>query len=107
MDPTYPPEATVYREKVQAFLAEHLPTTWQGIGALPSREVEPFPKAWRATLYQRGHKGGFISWVFSGEDIWGQTAVLSSATAAAVEELFAFAGRYQCSRWQVRFPMSG
>ena len=34
MDPTYPPEADAYREKVQAFLAEHLPADWKGTGAL-------------------------------------------------------------------------
>ncbi|MCU1365217.1 MAG: hypothetical protein JWN39_856, partial [Ilumatobacteraceae bacterium] len=28
MQPTYTPEAEVYREKVQAFLAEKLPTNW-------------------------------------------------------------------------------
>lgn len=55
MDPTYPPEADAYREKVQAFLAEHLPTTWKGIGALPREEVEPFTKQWRATLQDHGY----------------------------------------------------
>lgn len=55
MDPTYSPEATAYRKEVQAFLAEHLPANWQGIGALPRREVEPFTKAWRATLYEHGY----------------------------------------------------
>ena len=44
MDPTYPPEADAYREKVQAFLAEHLPAGWKGIGALPRHEVEEFTR---------------------------------------------------------------
>ena len=35
MDPTYSAEAEAYREKIQAFLAEHLPAGWKGIGALP------------------------------------------------------------------------
>ena len=34
MDPTYSAEAAPYREKIQAFLAEHLPANWKGIGAL-------------------------------------------------------------------------
>ena len=34
MQPTYSAEAEAYREKVQAFLAEHLPAGWQGTGAL-------------------------------------------------------------------------
>ena len=40
MDPTYPAEAEAYREKVQAFLAEHLPPGWKGIGALTREEAE-------------------------------------------------------------------
>jgi hypothetical protein len=28
MDPTYSAEAEAYREKIQAFLAEHLPGDW-------------------------------------------------------------------------------
>ena len=34
MQPTYSADADVYREKVQAFLAEHLPADWGGIGTL-------------------------------------------------------------------------
>ena len=49
MQPTYTPEAEVYREKVQAFLAEHLPAGWKGIGALDRHEVEAFTRRWRAT----------------------------------------------------------
>ena len=40
MNPTYTPEAEAYREKVQAFLAEKLPSNWQGIGALEGEELE-------------------------------------------------------------------
>jgi alkylation response protein AidB-like acyl-CoA dehydrogenase len=60
MDPTYPPEAAAYREKVQAFLAEHLPPGWKGIGALPREEVEPFTKQWREVL--RDHHYLASSW---------------------------------------------
>jgi alkylation response protein AidB-like acyl-CoA dehydrogenase len=55
MDPSYPPEAEVYREKVQAFLAEHLPDDWQGIGALARAEAEAFTDQWRATLRDHGY----------------------------------------------------
>jgi alkylation response protein AidB-like acyl-CoA dehydrogenase len=50
MQPTYSAEAEAYREKVQAFLAEHLPPDWNGIGALPRDEVAPFTEDWRRTL---------------------------------------------------------
>ena len=49
MDPTYPPEADAYREKVQAFLAEHLPAGWKGTGALDREQAEAFTKQWRDT----------------------------------------------------------
>ncbi len=42
MEPTYTAEAEAYREKIQAFLAEHLPAGWQGIGALPPEEAPAF-----------------------------------------------------------------
>jgi len=50
MDPTYPPEADAYREKVQAFLAEHLPAGWKGTGSLDREQAEAFTKQWRDTL---------------------------------------------------------
>jgi hypothetical protein len=50
MDPTHPPEAEAYREKVQAFLAEHLPPDWQGIGALTREDAEAFTAQWRNVL---------------------------------------------------------
>ncbi|HEX4863928.1 MAG TPA: acyl-CoA dehydrogenase family protein [Acidimicrobiales bacterium] len=54
MDPTYPPEAEAYREKIKAFLAEHLPSGWTGIGALDHDEVRSFTNDWRKTLYENG-----------------------------------------------------
>ena len=51
MEPTYTAEAEVYREKIQAFLAEHLPPDWKGIGALPKEEAEAFAHDWRAVLH--------------------------------------------------------
>jgi alkylation response protein AidB-like acyl-CoA dehydrogenase len=54
MDPTYSAEAEAYREKIQAFLAEHLPEGWQGVGALPRAEAEQFAQDWRVTLHEHG-----------------------------------------------------
>ena len=55
MNPTYGPEADAYRDKVQAFLAEKLPTNWAGIGTLPDDEVRDFVASWRTTLYEAGY----------------------------------------------------
>jgi alkylation response protein AidB-like acyl-CoA dehydrogenase len=60
MDPSYPAEASAYREKVQAFLAEHLPPDWKGIGALTREEAEDFTRRWRGTL--RDHSYLAASW---------------------------------------------
>src|SRR5437588_4415281 len=60
MDVRYPPEAEAYREKVQAFLAEHLPTGWRGIGALERDEMQRFREEWRQVLYEHGYLG--VSW---------------------------------------------
>jgi len=50
MDPTYPAEATPYREKIQAFLAEHLPSDWKGIGSLDHEAAHKFTREWRDVL---------------------------------------------------------
>ena len=50
MDPTYSDEAEAYREKIQAFLAEHLPADWKGMGALEGDALERFMAEWRQTL---------------------------------------------------------
>jgi len=55
VQPTYSAEGEAYREKVQAFLAEHLPTSWQGIGRLEGEELERFVRDWRRTLYEHGY----------------------------------------------------
>jgi alkylation response protein AidB-like acyl-CoA dehydrogenase len=54
MDPRYPAQAEAFRERVQAFLAEHLPPDWQGIGALPKPEALAFQERWRAKLHEHG-----------------------------------------------------
>ena len=60
MDVRYSPEAEAYREKVQAFLHEHLPAGWKGIGALTKQEAERFTTDWRRTLHDNGYLA--VSW---------------------------------------------
>ena len=55
VQPTYSAEAEGYREKVQAFLAEHLPTMWTGTGQLEGEELDQFVAEWRQTLYEHGY----------------------------------------------------
>jgi len=50
MDLTYPVESQQYREKMQAFLDEYLPSNWQGIGALEGEARTRFYGEWRETL---------------------------------------------------------
>jgi alkylation response protein AidB-like acyl-CoA dehydrogenase len=57
MTPTYGDEAEAYREKVQAFLAEKLPSGWRGVGALEGDELEDFVTQWRRVL----HEGGYLA----------------------------------------------
>ena len=54
MDPHYPPEAEAYRDKIRAFLGEHLPAGWKGIGGLDHEAARVFTEEWRATLYDNG-----------------------------------------------------
>jgi alkylation response protein AidB-like acyl-CoA dehydrogenase len=54
------PEAEVFRVRVRAFLAEHLPADWPGIGALPADEAADFVASWRATLFAHGLLG--LAW---------------------------------------------
>jgi alkylation response protein AidB-like acyl-CoA dehydrogenase len=61
MDPRYSAEAEVFRRRVTAFLAEHLPDGWLGIGAIADRdEADTFVASWRATLAANGLLG--VSW---------------------------------------------
>ncbi len=50
MQPTYTAEADTFREKIQAFLAEHLPSNWKGIGNLETDAAHQFSKEWRDIL---------------------------------------------------------
>lgn len=60
MDLRPSPEAEAFREEVRAFLAEHLPPDWPGIGALPEAEARAFLARWRRTLYEHGYLG--LAW---------------------------------------------
>jgi alkylation response protein AidB-like acyl-CoA dehydrogenase len=60
MDVRYPPEAEVYREKVQAFLAEHLPPNWKGMGSLEGEAYTEFMASWRKILSEHGYLA--VSW---------------------------------------------
>jgi alkylation response protein AidB-like acyl-CoA dehydrogenase len=57
MRPMYSAEAEVYREKVQAFLAEKLPSNWGGIGQLEGAALVEFVDSWRKVL----HEAGFLA----------------------------------------------
>ena len=54
MDPRYSAEAEAYREKIQAFLAEHLPADWNGVGALPEDQRDTWTEEWRKLLVDNG-----------------------------------------------------
>lgn len=50
MQPIYSIDAERYREKIRAWLAEHLPADWAGIDGLPADQREVWLEEWRATL---------------------------------------------------------
>jgi alkylation response protein AidB-like acyl-CoA dehydrogenase len=54
MDPRYSAEAEAYRQKIQAFLGEHLPAGWQGVGALKPDTRRSFVEEWRQILADNG-----------------------------------------------------
>jgi alkylation response protein AidB-like acyl-CoA dehydrogenase len=60
MDLSFPPEAEAFRAEVRAFLAEHLPKDWKGLGALDRVEAKEFTNRWRRTLAEYGMIG--ITW---------------------------------------------
>ena len=55
MQPTYSADAEEYRQKVQAFLAEKLPSNWGGIGQLEGDALTGFVAEWRHVLYEAGY----------------------------------------------------
>jgi alkylation response protein AidB-like acyl-CoA dehydrogenase len=60
-DPTYSAAAESFRAEVRRFLADVLPASWQGIGAITDREeADRFVGSWRATLSEHGFLG--VQW---------------------------------------------
>ena len=55
MHPAYSEDAEAYRQKVQAFLAEKLPSDWGGIGQLEGDALTEFVTEWRSVLYGAGY----------------------------------------------------
>lgn len=54
MDVTYPADAEAFRDRIQTFLADHLPREWRGAGALPVAQRAEFARHWRRTLATHG-----------------------------------------------------
>jgi alkylation response protein AidB-like acyl-CoA dehydrogenase len=54
VNPSYSVEAESYRSQVRAFLDEHLPKEWKGIGSLEGEAYENFVKQWRTTIASAG-----------------------------------------------------
>lgn len=60
MDVEYPPQAEAFRDRIRAFLAQHLPPTWSGGGALSSDERRAASRRWRTRLAENGYVA--VSW---------------------------------------------
>ncbi|ORB65997.1 acyl-CoA dehydrogenase [Mycolicibacterium tusciae] len=54
MDVEYPQQAEAFRDRIRTFLAENLPQSWPGGGALPPEERETFAHRWRQILADCG-----------------------------------------------------
>ena len=85
MEFNYPPAADAYRKKVCAFLDQHLPAGWKGIGALNREEAAAFTDTWRETLRDNGFLA--VNWP---KEYGGQG--LTSIEAAVISEEFARVG---------------
>jgi alkylation response protein AidB-like acyl-CoA dehydrogenase len=60
MQLAFPPAAELFRAEVRAFLGEHLPAGWQGMGALDGLAAHEFSVQWRKVLAEHGLIG--ITW---------------------------------------------
>jgi len=85
MEPSYPQEAAAFREKIQAFLAEYLPSDWHGIGALESDAATEFVTTWRRALFENNLLALSWSTEYGGPG-------LSSLEQVVMAEEFALAG---------------
>lgn len=52
MDISYSAKAQAFRIFITAFLEDHLPPNWAGIGGLPSADVAEFTEKWRQVLFE-------------------------------------------------------
>ncbi len=50
MQPTYAPEAEIFRTRIKGFLSDNLPDNWVGIGALDAEAAQVFIDSWRKIL---------------------------------------------------------
>jgi alkylation response protein AidB-like acyl-CoA dehydrogenase len=55
MEMSYPPEADVFRKKVQTFLSDNLPEGFGGIGTLDGDELGQFVTNWRKILFENNY----------------------------------------------------
>ncbi|MBK3563266.1 MULTISPECIES: acyl-CoA dehydrogenase family protein [unclassified Streptomyces] len=60
MDISYPAETEMFRTEVKGFLAEALPSDWQGIGALDEESAWAFARDWRRLLAE--HRYLSLAW---------------------------------------------
>ncbi len=85
MDVDYPPQAEAFRDRIRAFLAQHLPPGWSGGGALNPTERRAAAQQWRHTLADHGLVA--VSW----PEMYGG-AGLSVIDQVVLDEEFARAG---------------
>ena len=85
MDVDYPPQAEAFRDRIRAFLAQHLPPDWSGGGSLPLDDRAVVARRWRRALADGGLVA--VSWPkkYGG-------AGLSVIEQVVLEEEFARAG---------------
>ncbi|WP_329409141.1 acyl-CoA dehydrogenase family protein [Nocardia vinacea] len=55
MDLTHPPEVEAFRAQVRAFIADNVPSGWQGLGTLDTGEAREFLARWRTILARHGY----------------------------------------------------
>jgi alkylation response protein AidB-like acyl-CoA dehydrogenase len=61
VDPRHGPEAEEFRARIRKLIADNLPSGWQGVGAIGSREeADAFVESWRGVLASNGLLG--VSW---------------------------------------------
>jgi alkylation response protein AidB-like acyl-CoA dehydrogenase len=85
MDFTYPDSAEEIRAEVRAWLSEHLPSDWGGLGTIPTEEILDWTQAWRKQLSDGGWLG--LKW----PEAYGGRGLSEIESITVIEE-FARAG---------------